>query len=100
MFVMAFRSGASMKGPFLTERAMLFRLPLHDELVGALVVARLVAQCRLAPGSHRVVALHATFAATVRVIHRIHHDATNRRANAQMPDASRFAERDVFMIQI
>src|SRR5688572_9020123 len=38
MFVIAFSSGASMKGPFLTERAILFRLPLHDELIRAFVV--------------------------------------------------------------
>src|SRR6187401_33451 len=100
MFVMAFSSGASMKGPFLTERAMLFRLPLHDELVGALVVPRLVSQCRLAPWGHRVVALDASLTTTMRVIDGVHHDSSNCRPDSHVADSSSLAERHVFMIQV
>src|SRR5262245_35524761 len=100
MFVIAFRSGASMKGPFLTERAMLFRLPLHDELVGAFVVARLVAQFGLAPWRHGMVTLDASFTATVRVVHGIHHNAADRRPNSHMPDTSGLAQRHVLMVKI
>src|SRR5262245_46248639 len=100
MAVIAFISGASMNGPLLIERAMLFRLPLHNELVGALVVPCLVAERRLAPRSHGVIALHAAFTATVRMIHRVHHDAANGRANAHVTDATSLAQRHVFMIQI
>src|SRR5262252_8493844 len=100
MFVIAFKSGASMKGPFLTERAMLFRLPLHNELVGSLVVARLVSQCGFPPWRHGMVALDAAFTTAVRVIHRIHHNASNRRPNSHVPHASRLTQSDVLMIQI
>src|SRR5678815_5324320 len=100
MEAIAFRSGASMNGPFLTERAMLFRLPLHDELIRALVVASLVAQRRFAPRRHRVISLHTTFAASMRMIDRIHHNTANRRPDTHVTHAAGFAERDVFVIQI
>src|SRR5262245_49043166 len=100
MAAIAFRSGASTKGPFLTERAMLFRLPLHNELVGALVVARFVTQRRLPPRRHRVVALDATFTTTVRMIDRIHDDAANRWPHAHVANASGFSQRDILVIQI
>src|SRR5437588_12968154 len=43
----------STNGPFFCER-MSFSLARHDELIGALVVARLVAARRLAPGGDRM----------------------------------------------
>ena len=49
---------------------------LHDQLVGPLVVARLVAARGLAPRRHRMPAAGGlALAAAVRVVHRIHHDA-------------------------
>src|SRR5688572_24404674 len=96
----AFKSGASMKGPFLIERAMLFRLPLHDELVGALIVSSLVTERRLAPRCHRVIPLDAAFTAAMRVINRIHDNAANGRPHSQMPDASGLSERHLFVIEI
>src|SRR5262249_61705232 len=72
---MTFKRCASMNGPFLTERAItfqvsgfrfqvsgtdtwrltpLFRSPFNDELVSALVVARLVSARRLPPRRHGV----------------------------------------------
>src|SRR5436190_11045698 len=100
MAVIAFKSGASMKGPLLIERAMLFRLPLHDELVGALVIPSFVAESRLPPRRHRVVTLHAAFTTTMRVIDGIHNNAANRRPHPQMPDASGLSERHLFVIEI
>src|SRR5688572_10330662 len=100
MLVMAFRSGASMKGPFLTERAMLFRLPLHDELVRPLVVAGLVTQRRLSPGRHRVITLHAALASAMRMIDGIHHHTADRRTYAHVTHTSRLAQRDVFMVEV
>src|SRR5687767_8433170 len=96
----AFISGASMKGPFLTERAILFCLPLHNELVGSLVIARLITQCGLAPGGHGVIPLHSAFTSAMGVIHRIHHHAANRRPNSAMPRPSGFTYRHVFVIEI
>src|SRR6187200_3288144 len=100
MFEIAFSNGASIKGPFLTERAMLFRLPLHNELICAFVVARLVTQCRLAPWSHGMVTLDATFATTVRMVYRIHHHTADGWTNAHVTNTSGLSECHVFMIQI
>src|SRR2546426_4431047 len=96
---MALLSGVSMNGPFFCER-MLFRLPLHDELVASFVVACLIAKRRFTPRRHRVVALNSAFTAAVRMIDRIHHNAANRRPNSQVPSASCLSDRDVLMIQV
>ena len=72
---------SSTNGPFASERPMCFRLsllrlPRHDPLIRALVVARLEAARRLAPRRHRMPsAASFAFAAAVRVIDRIHRDA-------------------------
>src|SRR5918998_3147750 len=72
----------SMNGPFFTERDITFLAPLylpkllhspvaHDHLRRALVLARLVAARRLAPGRDGVApARGLALAAAVRVIHR------------------------------
>src|SRR5688572_15330245 len=93
-------SGASMRGPFFTERAMLLRLSLHDELVRAFVVARLVTESRLTPRRHGVIPLHSALTATVWVIHRIHDDAANRWTEPPMARAAGFSDRNVFVIKI
>src|SRR5262245_45218912 len=100
MFVIAFKSGESTKGPFLTERAMLFCLPLHDKLVGTLVITRFVTQRRLTPGSHRVIALDPTFATSVRMVDRIHHHTANRRPHTHMTDTSGLTQSDVLVVEI
>src|SRR6266542_1267514 len=99
MPAMAFSNGSSINGPFLCER-MLLRLPLHNELVGSFVVSRFVAQRRLAPRRHWVIALDAAFTTAMRMVDRIHHNAANGRPDAHMTRASGFANRDVFMIEI
>src|SRR5215831_4067277 len=75
------RSTGSTNAPFLMLRDMSLRplLPApHDELVGALVVARLL--LAHAPRRARVPAAGGLpFAAAERVIHRVHGDAANRR---------------------
>src|SRR5438128_12397525 len=77
------------------------RSPLNNELVGALVVARLVAARRLAPGRHRIApAGGLAFAATVRMIHWIHRHAAHRRALAQPARTASLANRNVFVLDI
>src|SRR5689334_9664004 len=96
---MAFSSGWSMKGPFFCER-MLLRLPLHDELVSSFVVSRLVAERGLTPRRHRMISLNPALAATMGMIHGIHHDPTNRRTNSDVPVPACFSDRHVFVIEI
>src|SRR5262245_60547205 len=104
----------STKGPFLTERdtlfssllfpcraSWLFRLaPLEDELVGALVVAGLVALGGLAPGRLWMVALRAPLAAAVRMVDRIHGDAAHVRLAPEPAHASRLAVRHVLVLEV
>src|ERR1700743_348096 len=82
-----FRRKPSRKGPFQTERAIaigLFLVPATDDHpVRNLVVARLVALGALAPWGDRMAAARgAAFAAAMRVVDRVHHDATDVRALA------------------
>src|SRR5262245_32414204 len=69
-----------------------------DELVRRLVLARLEALGRLAPGRRPVLA--ALCATTVRVIDRVHHDRAHGRANAEPARATRLADRDVAVIGV
>src|SRR2546428_3751139 len=90
------------------ERALLARachrlapLPsLHDPALGALVVPRLVALGRLAPGRLRVVALRASLAAAVRMVDRVHRHAAHLRAPAEPADAAGLAEGDVLVLEV
>src|SRR5262245_15884180 len=99
MASMAFNSGWSTNGPFFCER-MLFRLSLHDKLVGSFVVSRLVAKRGLAPGSQRMVSLHSAFTSAMWVINWIHHNTANRRPYSHMARAAGLSNRDVLMIEI
>src|SRR6185312_6662485 len=77
---------ASTNGPFLIERdiaRLLFPLaPRDNHIVCALVTTGPVALGGSAPRADRLTALaSAAFAATVRVIHRVHDHATNGRTN-------------------
>src|SRR5580765_6559255 len=71
----------SMKGPFLTERAMCsprLLLPPHDdEAVGPLVVPGLVALGRHPPGRLRMVAFGSALTAAMRMVDRVHGDAAD-----------------------
>src|SRR5665213_4424513 len=72
---------------------LLFASPVHDEFVGALVVARLVAARRLAPRRHRMASARGlAFAATVRVIDRVHRNAAVMRALAHPALAAGFTQ--------
>src|SRR4029078_9616468 len=74
---------------------------LHDELVRALVVARLEALGRLVPRRHRVTAARGlAFATAQRVIDRVHRDAAHVRALAQPAAATGLADRDVLVIDV
>src|SRR5208283_723204 len=94
----------SVNGPFLTDLPIslpLLRLPRHDPLVGALVVARLEAARRLAPRGHRMAATAGlALAAAVRMVHRIHRDAPVVRRLAQPSRPPRLAERYVFVVHV
>src|ERR1700754_4380115 len=73
----------------------------HDEFLGALVAARLLAFGRLAPRGDRMASARAAaFAAAERVIDRIHGDATVVRFAAEPAVAARLADRDVHVIGV
>src|SRR4030095_8572830 len=95
----------SMNGPFQTERATSARPPLlhrvataQDHAVGPLVVTRLVALGRNAPGRDPMLA--ALGAATVRMIDRVLGDAAGMRADAEPAAAAGLADDDVLLIRI
>jgi len=73
---------------------------LDNVLVGTLVMPGLLAQCRESPGRLRMIALHAPFAAAVRVIHRIHGHAANRGPNAAPARPPGLSEGFVLMVEI
>src|SRR5512134_515205 len=77
----------STNGPFFSERDIqdpLLPIPaLHDHRVGALVLARAIALGERPPRADRVaLGAGAAFAAAVRVVDRVHRDATHRRTHA------------------
>src|SRR5437899_3198256 len=74
--------------------------PHDDEAVRPLVVPRLVAFGRHAPGRLRMVALRAPLAAAVRMIDGIHRDAANARATSEPARPSRLADRDVLVLEV
>src|SRR5262249_19569684 len=79
---------------------MLFRLPLHNELVGSFVVPRLVPQCGFTPWCQRVVPLHPAFTSAMRMIYRIHDHTANGRTYSHMAMPPGLSDRDVLMIEI
>src|SRR2546430_16468280 len=87
----------------LLDRAChrLAHLPsLHDPALGALVVPRLVALGRLAPGRLRVVALRAPLAAAVRMVDRVHRHAAHLGAPSEPPAAAGLAVGDVLVLEV
>src|SRR5437868_2331180 len=86
--------------PFLCFSPLLAS-PLHDEFIGALVVARLVSQGRLAPGRYRMASTTGfALAAAMRMVHWIHGHATVGGANSHPTLASGLADGDVFVVEI
>src|SRR5258708_13791947 len=81
--------------------APLFLSPAHNELVRALVIARLVATGGLPPRGHRMASAGGlAFAAAVRMVHRVHGHAAVHRLLAQPDVASRFADGNVFVVYV
>src|SRR5579864_6307436 len=79
----------------------LFLSPADNKLVGALVVARLVAACRLAPRGHRMPSAGSfAFTAAVRMVHRVHGHAAVHRFLAQPDDAPGLAYVHVLVLHI
>src|SRR5512140_2244111 len=78
----------STNGPFLRERVICYLLLFaarHDHHLGALVVAGTVTLGQVAPRIDRMAAFAGlAFAATVRVVDRVHHHAAHRRADAHV----------------
>src|SRR6201991_3376532 len=73
----------------------------ENESVGRLVRPRLLALGRLAPRGHRMTAAGgAAFAAAVRMVDRVHGDATVMRLAAEPAVAAGLADRDVHVIGI
>src|SRR4051812_41692279 len=80
---------------------LLLAAPAHDELIGPLVVPRLIATSRLAPRGYRMPSARSlSFTTTVRMIHRVHRNAPVMRTLAQPPRPSRLADRDVLVIDV
>src|SRR5215469_7349937 len=82
-----FSKWASQNGPFLIERAIAYSLTLvtalDDHARRALVAAGAIALRRRAPRAHRIATCsRLAFTTTVRVIDRVHCNATHRRADA------------------
>src|SRR5580698_2406303 len=81
-----FSKWASQNGPFFTERAIVCSLTLvtalDDHARRALVAAGTVALRRRAPRAHRMATCcRLAFTATVRVVDRVHDNATHRRTD-------------------
>src|SRR5690349_19903509 len=79
----------------------LFASPAHNELVSALVVARLVTACRLAPRGHRMASAGGlAFAAAMWMINGVHGDAAVHRLLAQPDVAACFADVHVLVLHV
>src|SRR5215469_1994689 len=74
--------------------------PLYNHAVRRFLLSRLRSQRREAPRGLRMISLHASFTAAVRMIHRIHRHASHRWPTTMPPRPTRFAVRHVLMIQI
>src|SRR5947209_1568506 len=81
--------------------APLFASPAHDELIGALVVACLVATGGLAPGRDRMASAGGlTFTTAVRMVDRVHGNAAVYRFFPEPAITSGFANRNVLMVYV
>src|SRR6185503_20516983 len=74
---------------------------LEDHPLRALVAARLVAACRLAPRRHRISAARSlAFTATVRMVHRVHGHPANVRAQTFPARTPGLTERNVLVLDV
>src|ERR1041385_6017522 len=81
--------------------APLFLSPADNELVCALVVARLVAARRLAPRGHRMTSAGGlAFTTAVRMVYRVHGHAAIDRLFAQPDVASGLADVNVLVLHV
>src|SRR5215210_3508154 len=101
------RSRASMNGPFLTDRDMRSYLPLlpapraDDQPSGRLRPPGAVAHGRLAPrGLGRHPRRGLALAAAVRMVSRVHDDASDLRALAHVAGAAGLAEVLVLVVEV
>src|SRR6266568_8118846 len=73
----------------------------QNHLLRALVMPRLITACRLAPGSYWISSARSlSFAAAVRVIHRIHRHAADLWPQAFPARPSGFPKRDILVLDI
>src|SRR5450755_1212096 len=80
---------------------VLLRPPVHNKLIRALFVPRLIPARRLAPRGHRMpTARSLALTAAVRMVDRIHRYSAVIRTLAQPPRASRLADGYVLVIKI
>src|SRR5277367_6154454 len=96
---------ASTKGPFFVDRAInlpyLLRPSADDECIGPLVVARLVAACRLAPWGHRMTAARGLALTTaVRMVDRVHRNTTVCRTNTLPAITSGLADPYILVVRV
>src|SRR5580704_5344597 len=114
-----------MKAPFLVERAiksalssqptafqnschsepgrslLLLASAVHNKLVGALVIARLVSAGRLAPRRHRMPSARGlAFTAAMRMVNWVHRNAPVMRTLAQPARPSRLADGDILVVDV
>src|SRR5579864_2382778 len=89
---------SSVNGPFFSDLLMyqplapLLRLAAHNPLVRSLVIARFESARWLAPRRHRMPsACSFAFAASVRMIHRVHRNAAIVRLPSQPASFARLA---------
>src|SRR5579864_2801800 len=81
--------------------ARLLASPTHDELVRPLIVACLVTASRLPPrGDGMPPARSLALTTAMRMVNRVHRNAAIVRPLAQPSRSSRFADRDVLVIDI
>src|SRR2546423_13553418 len=80
----------------------LLNSPISDNhLLRTLVMARLISAGRLAPWGYRISSAGSfSFAASVRMVHRIHGHAAHMRANALPARAAGFTQRNVFVLDV
>src|SRR5882672_9074776 len=94
-------SGGRRCAALFSLNAPLFLSPADNELVGALVIASLVAARGLAPRSHRMASAGGlAFTAAMRMVDRVHGHAAVDRFLAQPYIAARFADGHVLMVHI
>src|SRR5205809_4665822 len=86
---------------FLVHRSSFHSSISDDHLLRALVLARFVTACWLAPGRDRIAATGSlAFTTAMRVVYGVHRHATHVRAKSLPTRSTRLAERNVFVLDI